>query len=148
MHARIHNNQVVEYPIINLRQRLPDVSLPADLSNDESLPLSFVYVRPVPPPECNPATHKLVQYPPRQVNGHWESGYDAVPLSAEERIEVEANKSAEARLMRDQKLAECDWTQLPDAPVDKVAWAVYRQALRDVTKQPGFPISINWPEAP
>ena len=32
---------------------------------------------------------------------------------------------------RDRLLKESDWTQLPDAPVDRQAWATYRQALRD-----------------
>jgi len=32
---------------------------------------------------------------------------------------------------RDGLLAASDWSQLPDAPVDKAAWATYRQALRD-----------------
>jgi len=35
------------------------------------------------------------------------------------------------RLQRDRLLAESDWTQAADAPVDKAAWATYRQALRD-----------------
>ena len=35
------------------------------------------------------------------------------------------------RRHRDRLLAESDWTQLPDAPVDQAAWASYRQALRD-----------------
>jgi len=44
------------------------------------------------------------------------------------------------RSHRDRLLAESDWTQLPDAPVDRDAWADYRQALRD------FPSS--WTPAP
>jgi hypothetical protein len=35
------------------------------------------------------------------------------------------------RIHRDRLLKESDWTQLPDAPVDREAWATYRQALRD-----------------
>lgn len=35
------------------------------------------------------------------------------------------------RIHRDRLLAECDWTQVADAPVNKAAWAAYRQALRD-----------------
>lgn len=35
------------------------------------------------------------------------------------------------RIHRDRLLAECDWTQVTDAPTDKDAWAAYRQALRD-----------------
>ena len=52
------------------------------------------------------------------------------------------------RLHRDRLLAESDWTQLPDAPVDRVAWAAYRQALRDfpATWTPGP--TVTFPEAP
>jgi len=49
---------------------------------------------------------------------------------------------------RDQLLSDSDWTQLDDAPVDKQAWADYRQALRDVPEQAGFPFDIEWPTAP
>ena len=35
------------------------------------------------------------------------------------------------RLHRDRLLKESDWTQLPDSPVDREAWATYRQTLRD-----------------
>lgn len=57
--------------------------------------------------------------------------------------------AAAARSKRNILLAECDWTQLPDAPVpNKQAWADYRQKLRDITSQPGFPRDIIWPEKP
>ena len=36
------------------------------------------------------------------------------------------------RNWRNAKLAASDWTQTLDAPVDKTAWATYRQALRDL----------------
>ncbi|MBA4274033.1 MAG: hypothetical protein C0436_00105 [Alphaproteobacteria bacterium] len=45
-----------------------------------------------------------------------------------------------ARNKRNKLLAECDWTQVADAPVDKLAWAKYRQALRDL------PLNEDWPE--
>lgn len=56
--------------------------------------------------------------------------------------------SQEARQMRDALLTASDWTQVADAPVDAAAWATYRQALRDVPQQEGFPDNITWPEAP
>ena len=53
-----------------------------------------------------------------------------------------------ARFERDRRLAASDWTQLPDVPLaTKGAWAVYRQALRDITQQPD-PFNIAWPVAP
>jgi hypothetical protein len=56
--------------------------------------------------------------------------------------------AAQARLRRNDMLTVSDWTQMPDAPVDRQAWAAYRQALRDVTGQDGFPLNIIWPTAP
>lgn len=43
------------------------------------------------------------------------------------------------RIHRDRLLAASDWTQTADAPVNKAAWAAYRQALRDfpATWEPG-----------
>lgn len=52
------------------------------------------------------------------------------------------------RYKRDTLLEKCDWTQLPDVPLlTKEVWAVYRQALRDITLQPD-PFNIVWPESP
>ena len=56
--------------------------------------------------------------------------------------------ATQARTQRDALLSQSDWTQGADAPVDQAAWATYRQALRDVPSQAGFPENINWPTAP
>ena len=53
------------------------------------------------------------------------------------------------RAQRGRLLAQSDWTQLPDVPLTtKEEWAVYRQALRDITEQSGFPTAVVWPTAP
>jgi len=57
-------------------------------------------------------------------------------------------EAEEARTQRDALLSQSDWTQVPDAPVDQAAWAEYRQALRDVPQQAGFPTEITWPQIP
>lgn len=59
-------------------------------------------------------------------------------------------KADEVRTERNQKLAESDWTQLPDAKtaVNTGAWASYRQQLRNITEQPGFPWNVEWPVRP
>lgn len=56
--------------------------------------------------------------------------------------------ATEARAKRNALLAASDWTQVADSPVDQAAWAVYRQALRDITSQSGFPLKITWPAQP
>ena len=57
-------------------------------------------------------------------------------------------REAEIRAQRNTLLTASDWTQVADAPVDQAAWATYRQALRDVPQQPGFPHDVVWPTSP
>ena len=62
-----------------------------------------------------------------------------------------ADESEMVRMQRNQLLIDCDWTQLPDSPLssaDKTAWATYRQQLRDLTSQTGFPWNVIWPSIP
>jgi hypothetical protein len=72
--------------------------------------------------------------------------------AAEQEAAYKAQKDAEQakamREQRNQKLKDTDWTQVADAPGDKAAWAIHRQALRDITSQAGFPWDINWPAQP
>ena len=52
------------------------------------------------------------------------------------------------RAKRNRLLIQSDWTQVADAPVDQAAWAAYRQALRDLPTQSGFPHNVTWPTKP
>jgi hypothetical protein len=52
---------------------------------------------------------------------------------------------------RNYELQQSDWTQLTDVPLSaeqKAQWVNYRQLLRDVPQQPGFPDTVIWPTAP
>jgi len=75
---------------------------------------------------------------------------DWTQMKTAEQIEVERLEqlAAHARSERDRLLSQSDWTQVPDAPVDQAEWAEYRQALRDVPQQAGFPTDITWPVKP
>jgi hypothetical protein len=55
---------------------------------------------------------------------------------------------SELRMVRDNLLKASDWTQLADAPVDRAAWAAYRQALRDLPESADDPRDIIWPKPP
>jgi hypothetical protein len=100
-----------------------------------------------------------------QIDGKWYTKWNLGPsffqtedadgnvtTAAENEANYKATKDAEqaksVRASRDEKLKNCDWTQVADAPVDKAVWATYRQALRDVTTQSGFPWTITWPDSP
>ncbi len=83
-----------------------------------------------------------------QVDGKWFTKYSVVDMDQDAKDALDAQQAASVRSQRTQKLAESDWTQVADAPVDKAAWAVYRQGLRDVTAQTGFPWEVTWPDQP
>jgi hypothetical protein len=100
-----------------------------------------------------------------QIEGKWYTKYILGPVftdttddagnvtsAAEQEAAYKAAKDAEqaksVRQQRTEKLKDSDWTQVADAPVNQAAWATYRQALRDVTSQAGFPWAIDWPTIP
>lgn len=95
-----------------------------------------------------------------QIDGKWYTKYILGPVftdaeessAAEQEAAYKAMKDAEqaavVRATRGNRLKDSDWTQVADAPVDKEAWVTYRQALRDVTTQTGFPWTIVWPTQP
>lgn len=69
-------------------------------------------------------------------------------LVAHEKIVSDEQRAFEVRNERNAKLTASDWTQVADAPVNKAAWSTYRQALRDISDQAGFPWTVTWPEMP
>ena len=63
-------------------------------------------------------------------------------------VRADIDRETDIKAKRNALLAASDWTQVADAPVDQAAWATYRQALRDVPEQEGFPSEIAWPVQP
>ena len=92
------------------------------------------------------ATQKLVSCDPYVQDG-WAYTVRVENKTAEEIAADLASKSAQVRAQRDRLLSASDWTQVLDAPVDKAAWATYRQALRDLPSQEGFP-DVTMPSTP
>jgi len=85
----------------------------------------------------------------REMNDEEFAAYDAMLAEAEANAPIV--KGNEVRAERNRLLAECDWTQLADVVLTdevKAAWATYRQALRDITAQDGFPDSVTYPTKP
>jgi len=144
-------NQTVEifpYSIGDLRRDNPNTSFPRNPSDAVLADWNVFPVVEQSPPEYNPANQNLNQLNPMLVDGQWLQTWQVTAASAEEIAERLQSKEAEVRQQRNELLSTCDWTQLPDSPANHEAWATYRQELRDVTAQEGFPWDITWPEAP
>ena len=69
-------------------------------------------------------------------------------VTPEPEPEAPVDHADEVRAQRNSLLQQSDWTQVADAPVNQAAWATYRQALRDITMQSGFPENVIWPTPP
>ena len=78
----------------------------------------------------------------------WFTKYSVADMDQAAKDALDAKQAESVRDERTKKLAETDWTQLTDAPVNSAAWGTYRQALRDVTSQAGFPWEVTWPTQP
>lgn len=101
--------------------------------------------------------NKIVQYTELQINTKanrpiynckWSNvTFEWVDLRTNDDKFYEA--SFTVKTIRNQLLVESDWTQLPDVTLaNKQDWAVYRQALRDIPQQSGYPFNIIWPVKP
>lgn len=103
-----------------------------------------------------------------EVDGKWYTHYIAGPVfqdyvddqgvthTAAEQYEAycfqkDDEQGSVVRAERNRRLAACDWTQLADSPLSveaKSAWAFYRENLRMVPQQAGFPWEVQWPPEP
>lgn len=148
-YVKIENGTVAKYPVDQeyVRWNSGNVSFPAG-NIPEHIMAEF---------NCHPVetatvsfdanTKRAVEIDPVNIDGKWVQTWTIVDLTPEEIAQRNADQWAVIRDQRNTLLAACDWTQLSDAPVDDLAWAVYRQALRDITTQ-SDPFNILWPAAP
>jgi hypothetical protein len=139
--------QTLQYPvsIYTVRAENPNTSYP---DSPSFVPEGYAAVAPTPLPDYDRNTQKVIEMPPAQVLNTWKQVWAVRDLPADEQQKILDAKAAAVRKQRNALLMQSDWTLLPDAPVDVAAWTSYRQALRDVPAQAGFPFDVVWPTAP
>ena len=141
MFIKLTNGVPENYTIGQLRKDNPNVSFPKDIPL-EMLASYDVYPLTVEDrPSYNNLTEDVILDTPTEVDGSWTQSYSVVQKSEEEAAQ-------NIRSQRNRLLSNSDWTQITDATVDKTAWATYRQSLRDITSQDGFPYTVTWPDKP
>jgi hypothetical protein len=147
MYLRIID-ETINYPytIKELRQAYPNVSLPAELS-DEALNEWDMYVV-TPNPMPTDYTKNIIEGTPILTDGVYYQNWiqtDASQSEIDYRLE---NQWFVVREIRNELLKECDWTQLSDiSQTIKELWGTYRQQLREITNQSN-PFNIEWPIKP
>lgn len=146
--VKTENNEIKVYPysIQQFREDMSHASLPHDIS-EELLAEHGVYkVNSVPwPAHVDPGLYRIWQNKPvRKDDGLWYLNYEWEFWSKDV---AEANM----RSRRNGMIKDTDWRAYPDSPgtaEERQAWLDYRQALRDITNQAGFPYNIVWPHIP
>jgi hypothetical protein len=136
---------ITEYPVFqgDIQNRFPNTSFPIPFVP----PVNYVVVELTPQPQITYAQN-VVEDTPEDNSGSWRQRWSITDATPEQIAQRTEDQSQAVRDDRNQRLTFCDWTQLPDSPADHETWATYRQELRDVTAQPGFPWDVVWPEAP
>jgi hypothetical protein len=142
MYVKVLDGNPVSFPydLNQLKNDNPNTSFPAVIPASVLADYNVSEVTVTTAPNIDSRTHKVIQKI-TEINGVWTQEWIAEQLPREQA----ANN---IRTDRNKQLTDSDWTQLPDSPVDRQAWSVYRQALRDVTAQPDFPWNVQWPESP
>lgn len=149
MYAKIINGIVDESTLShNIRYVEPNISFPEVIDNND-LPEGLVYIVESGMPEYDESFQKIERNPIQEINGILTISYKIVELSDSEKEIARLDKEIAVRSERDGKLVSSDWTQGKDI-VDSVStpWAVYRQKLRDISKQEEFPWNVQWPKEP
>lgn len=145
MYVKTENGVVTQYPYsyYQLIADNPNTSFPDSMPDNQLDSWGVFPVTEVTQP--TPAPGEIVEeITPAEINGVWTQQWN-VRAATQQETDSQAD---EVRSQRNQMLYECDWTQLSDAPVNSLDWANYRQELRDVPNQAGFPWSVVWPTPP
>jgi len=150
MFAKIKNNAVYKFPytVGDLRRDNPSTSFPKQISDAAMADFGMVAVIEKPAPEFDAMTHFAEWGPvPVNENGQWFILPTVRELSLEQIAERDTAMAESIRAERNQLLANTDWMALSDV-IMSAEMAAYRQALRDITTQEGFPHNVVWPDTP
>jgi hypothetical protein len=150
MFAKITNGAVDKFPysVGQLRHDNPNTSFPKQVSDELLAEFGVVAVTEKPAPDFNPLTHFAEWGPvPILEEGTWVVLPNVREYSEDQIAERDAATATSIRSQRDCLLPETDWTGLTDV-VMSPEMAAYRQALRDITEQVGFPNTVVWPVKP
>lgn len=136
------------YTLEELRQDNPQTSFPLVMTAEELAEWGVFAVEEQTPPAFNEQTESVEVAAPALVSGVWVRQQTVVAAEPDEVERRTVNQAALIRTERNLRLAATDYSQLADSPMgehEQIALTDYRQALRDVPQQPGFPWSVNWP---
>lgn len=150
MYIKLTNGQPEKYSIGQLRRDNPQVSFPKSISDATLAEYGVFPLQPTEYPTVD-YTKNVVEGTPTLSNGVWTQAWNVVDATEEELSQRTLEASLSVRSQRDYLLKETDWVVVKAYESNdsiSVEWLTYRQALRDITTQAGFPHSVEWPTKP
>lgn len=146
------------------RSANPNISMPRTWNQNVLDALNIEAVLEAPKPDAGPYQYVARNGVVQDAKGNWVTAWevremfsdytdeDGVMHTKAEReaayqADIDTAKAASIRLERDSLLADTDWMALSDVTMS-AEMTTYRQALRDITAQEGFPHSVTWPVKP
>lgn len=152
MFVKATNGQIDQYPytVGNLRRDNPNTSFPKRPDDNLLAEWNVHRVAKTDRPTVD-HTKNVAEGDPVLTNGAWTQVWETTDATAEEIAERTEQQSKSVRRERDELLADSDWRiiKAQETSIEvPAAWATYRQALRDITDQTGFPYSVEWPTKP
>ena len=154
LYVKAIDNQIVAYPYspTDLIRANPNTSFPSGPLSSETLAEYNVFpVHFANQPVVDALTQRVVELAPLFDGQSWIQRWDVQALSQDEIDAMTNQQAASVRADRNARLAATDWRvikALEEGNGLDFDLAVYRQALRDVPSQPGFPFNVIWPEMP
>lgn len=134
----------------NIRLLFPDTSFSWPFVPEDFEPLGFGIYDFSNQPELGTFEKAVEIAPVKDEYGRWIQAWAVEPMTDEERQNRIQQEWANVRGYRFMLMMQSDWTQIPNNPLSdekRAEWAVYRQALRDITNQTD-PFNIDWPTRP
>ena len=153
-YVKTQNGQVDQFPytIGKLRQDNPNTSFPRRIPADILASYNVHEVEVKTAPAVDEKNYNVVRSEtPVEVSGKWVLQWSVVEKTAEEKQQYYDSFADKARAKRNALLSDTDWIVImhtekgTNIPME---WEVYRQALRDITDQAGFPFDVVWPTKP
>ena len=137
----------------DLYYKYPNISFPKPLTSYVIDTYGLEVILEGPQPQVTPPYETVVRQGIEEIKGKWFTKYVIGPIfnNQEEedsyRLNIDTQAFESIRNTRNSLISKSDWMGCSDIVMSD-EWRQYRQLLRDITSQEGFPHNVDWPDEP
>ena len=137
----------------DLYYKYPNISFPKPLTSYVIDTYGLEVILEGPQPQTTPPYETVVRQGIEEIKGKWFTKYVIGPIFNNQedeeayRLNIDAQASESIKNTRNSLISKSDWMGCSDVIMSD-EWREYRQELRDITTQEGFPHNVEWPNEP